>query len=56
MMDNEWIHRTNKFFKSIKEIKLIVFTIQPYSPKSNDVGDTFGILKDKSSFKNVSIK
>ena len=51
MMDNARIYRANKIIKLIKEIKLIVFIIQPYSPGLNKVGYSFDILKNKSSFK-----
>ena len=56
MMDNARIHRTNKVTKLIKDLKLIVFTIPPYSPELNKIVNTFGIIKNKLSFKNLNIK
>ena len=56
MMDNARIHRTNKVTKLIKDLKLIVFTIPPYSPELNKIENTFGIIKNKLSFKNLNIK
>ena len=56
MMDNARIHRTNKVTKLIKDLKLIVFTIPPYSPELNKIENTFGIIMNKLSFKNLNIK
>ena len=56
IMDNARIHRTNKVTKLIKDLKLIVFTIPPYSPELNKIENTFGIIKNKLSFKNLNIK
>ena len=56
MMDNARIHRTNEVTKLIKGLKLIVFTIPPYSPVLNKIENTFAIIKNKLSFKNLSIK
>ena len=56
IMDNARIHRTNKVTKLIKDLKLKVFTIPPYSPELNKIENTFGIIKNKLSFKNLNIK
>ena len=56
MMDNARIHKTNKVTKLIKDLKLIMFTIPPYSPELNKIENTFGIIKNKLSFRNLNIK
>ena len=56
MMDNAKIHRTEKVVKLIKEMSFIVFTIPPYSPELNKIENSFGRLKNKLSYRNLSIK
>ena len=53
LMDNARIHRTDKIVKMIKEHKLVVFTIPPYSPELNKIENTFGRLKNRISFQNL---
>ena len=55
-MDNARIHRTDKIVKMIKEHKLVVFTIPPYSPELNKIENTFGRLKNRISFQNLNSK
>ena len=40
----------------IKEHKLVVFTIPPYSPELNKIENTFGRLKNRISFQNLNSK
>ena len=56
MMDNAKIHRTEIVVKLIKEMSFIVFTIPPYSPELNKIENSFGRLKNKLSYRNLSIK
>ena len=51
-MDNARIHRNDKIAKMIKEHKLVVLSIPPYSPELNKIENTFGRLKNRISFKN----
>ena len=56
IMDNARIHKTEKIIKLIKEFKMVVFTIPPYSPELNRIEHTFGRLKNRISFKNLNSK
>ena len=44
-MSNARIHMTDKIVKMIKEHKLVVSTITPYSPELKKIENTFGRLK-----------
>ena len=55
-MDNARIHRTDKIIKMLKDYKLVVFTIPPYSPELNKIENTFGRLKNRISFQNLNSK
>ena len=55
-MNNARIHMTDKIVKIIKEHKLVVFTIPPYSPELNKIENTFGRLKNRISFQNLNSK
>ena len=44
-MDNARIHKTSKVIEWIKILKLIVFTIPPYSHELNKVEQSFENLK-----------
>ena len=56
IMDNARIHRTDKIIKMLKDNKLVVFTIPPYSPELNKIENTFGRLKNRISFQNLNSK
>ena len=55
-MDNAKIHKTLKVIELIKKLKLIVFSIPPYSPELNKVEHVFGSLKKNISFRNLNAK
>ena len=55
-MDNAKIHKTLKEIELIKKLKLIVFSIPPYSPELNKVEHVFGSLKKYISFRNLNAK
>ena len=51
IMDNARIHKTDKIVLLIKDWRLIVFTIPPYSPELNKIEHTFRRLKIEFHFK-----
>ena len=55
-MDNARIHRTDKIASIIKQNKMVVFTFPPYTPELNRIENTFGRLKNKTSFQNLNSK
>ena len=56
IMDNTRIHKTDKIVKLIKDWRLVVFTIPPYSPELNKIEHTFGRLRNRISFQNLNSK
>ena len=56
IMDNARIHKTDKIVKLIKDWRLVVFTISPYSSELNKIEHTFGRLKNRISFQNLNSK
>ena len=56
VMDNATIHKTPLIQGKIKELKMVTFTIPPYSPELNKIEITFGIIKNKLSKCNLNSK
>ena len=51
IMDNARMHKTNKIVLLIKDWRLVVFTIPPYSTELNKIETTFRRLKIEYHFK-----
>jgi hypothetical protein len=56
LLDNATIHKTPKIKREMKRLKMVVFTIPPYTPEMNKIEHTFGILKNKIAKRNLNIK
>nr|AAA91339.1 ORF1 [Moneuplotes crassus] len=56
VFDNASIHSTEKVVKAITGMKMVCFTIPPYSPELNKIEHTFGTLKRNLSRENLANK
>ena len=54
--DNARIHKTKAVVKTIKRLRLKVFSIPPYSPEMNTIEHSFGLLKMNLSKRNFNAK
>jgi transposase len=56
LMDNAKIHKTKAIQQKLKELKIVAFTLPPYSPELNMIEHTFGGIKKRLARRNLSVK